>query len=67
MNWIPVSSRKIAAVAWQDNTLFIRFKNEAVYRYETVGKAEFNKFINASSLESALSQLDKRHPYSRVN
>ena len=67
MIWIPVSSSRMNAVAWQDNTLFVRFKDGVIYRYENVSRIEFNEFINSPSLGSALSRLDKRHPYSRAN
>lgn len=67
MNWMPVSSSRMNAVAWQDNTLFVQFKDGAIYRYESVSRIEFEEFINSPSLGSSLSRLDKHHPYSRVN
>lgn len=67
MEWMSVSSSRMDAVAWQDNTLFVQFKDGAIYRYENVSRTEFDEFINSSSLGSYLSRLDKRHTYSRVN
>jgi len=51
------------AVGWENNTLYVRFKNGQVYVYENVSKSEYESFMNSSSLGSALSQLDKVHSY----
>lgn len=66
LDWMPVPSSRMNALAWQDNTLFIRFKDASVYRYENVSRLEFEEFITSSSLGSSLSRLDKRHPYRRI-
>lgn len=63
MNMISVSSSRMNAVGWENNTLYVRFKNGQVYAYENVSKSEYESFINSSSLGSSLSQLDKVHPY----
>jgi len=42
------------------------FHNGVVYQYYNVSKNEYLDFINSSSLGSALSKLDKVHPYSRI-
>lgn len=62
----PVSSSRIANVGWENNTLEVQFHNGAVYQYHGVSQAEYQAFMNAPSLGSALSKLDKVHPYNRV-
>lgn len=61
-----VSSSRIRSVGWEDDTLEIEFHNGAVYQYYNVSQDEYLDFINSSSLGSALSKLDKVHPYNRV-
>jgi hypothetical protein len=62
----PVSSSRISSVGWENNVMEVGFPDGAVYQYRNVSQAEYNNFLNASSLGSALSKLDKIHPYSRV-
>lgn len=66
MNLIPVSSSRMSAVGWQDNTMYIKFKNGQVYAYDNVSNYEYQSFINSSSLGSALSIFDKQHSYRKV-
>lgn len=61
-----VSSSRIRSVGWSDNTLEVEFKDGAVYQYHSVSEIEYQAFINSGSLGSALSRLDKVHPYNRV-
>lgn len=62
----PVSSSRIASVGWENNTLEVQFHNGAVYQYHGVSEPEYRNFLNSPSLGSALSRLDKVHPYNRV-
>jgi hypothetical protein len=62
----PVSSSRINSVGWSNNTLEVEFKNGVVYQYHGVTSSEYQSFMNSPSLCSALSQLDKKHPYNRV-
>lgn len=48
MNFIPVSSSDIAAIAIDGNDLVIKFKSGGIYKYVNAAK-EFNNLINASS------------------
>lgn len=61
-----VSSSRISSVGWSNNTLEIEFKDGAIYQYHGVSEAEYQNFINSPSLGSALSRLDKIHPYNRI-
>ena len=67
MQRYPVSSSRIANVGWENDTLEIQFHNGAVYQYYNVSKSEYQSFMNAPSLGSALSRLDKVHQYRRVS
>lgn len=62
----PVSSSRIRSVGWTGSTLEVEFKDGAVYQYAGVTNSEYSAFMNSSSLGSALSDLDKKHPYHRV-
>lgn len=66
MQRYPVSSSRIANVGWENNTMEVQFHNGVVYQYHGVSQAEYQSFLNSPSLGSALSRLDKVHPYNRV-
>ena len=61
-----VSSSRISSVGWSNDTLEVEFKNGVVYQYHNVSESEYHSFMNSPSLGSALSQLDKVHPYNRI-
>lgn len=63
----PVSSSRIRSVGWEDNTLEVEFHDGVIYHYFNVSREEYLSFMYSSSLGSALSVLDKKHPYRRVN
>ncbi len=63
MNLLPVSSSRMNSVGWEDNTMYIQFKNGQIYAYENVSKSEYEDFINSPSLGSALCRFDKIHSY----
>lgn len=66
MNMRPVSSSRIREVGWEDNILYVRFHDGALYAYYNVSKDEYQRFLNSPSLGSELSRLDKKHPYRRL-
>lgn len=61
-----VSSSRILSVGWENNVMEVEFHNGAVYQYHGVTQSEYQVFLSSSSLGSALSKLDKIHPYNRV-
>lgn len=61
-----VSSSRIANVGWENNVMEVQFHNGRIYQYHGVSLAEYQNFLNAPSLGSALSKLDKIHPYNPV-
>lgn len=66
MQRYPVSSSRMTSVGWENNTMEVQFNDGAVYQYHGVSNMEYKSFLNSPSLGSALSQLDKIHPYNRV-
>ena len=44
----------------------VQFHNGAIYNYYNVTFNEFRDFMNAPSLGSELSKIDKTHQYERV-
>lgn len=66
MNLVPVSSSRMSKIGWEDNTLYVQFKNGVIYAYFNVSQSEYQDFMNSPSLGSALSRLDKIHPYRKL-
>lgn len=66
MNLYPVSSSRMSKVGYENNTMYVQFKDGSIYAYLNVSASEYNDFINSPSLGSALSRFDKIHPYHRV-
>ena len=66
MNMQPVSSSRMREVGWENNTMYIRFNDGALYAYYDVSHSEYLNFINSSSLGSELSRLDKIKRYKRL-
>ncbi len=62
-----VSSSRIVSIGWEDEVLEVEFKNGVIYQYYNVSHSEYIDFMNSPSLGSALSILDKRHPYRPIN
>lgn len=63
MNLKPVSSSRMDKVGFENNTMYIQFKNGKIYAYKNVSQSEYENFIHSPSLGSALSEFDKIHPY----
>ncbi|MCL2841802.1 MAG: KTSC domain-containing protein [Defluviitaleaceae bacterium] len=53
-------------MGWANNTLEVEFHDGSVYQYHGVSQQEYINFMKSPSLGSALSVLDKIHPYNRV-
>ena len=54
------------AVGWNEDTMYIQFKNGALYAYYNVSESEYKAFISSPSLGQALNTFQHRHPYRRV-
>ena len=48
MDFINVESSNIAAIAFKDNKIFVKFKNNKIYSYDYT-EEEFKRFQNAPS------------------
>ena len=66
MNWIPVSSSRMEAVAHDGKEMYIRFTDGAVYAYANVTTSDFNNFLNSPSLGRELVTFQRLHPYRPV-
>ena len=67
MQWDPVSSSRISAVAWEDGITYMRFRTDgAVYGYKNVTPEQHAEFLRSPSLGKALELFEKQHPYFRV-
>lgn len=67
MNLRPVSSSRMDAVGWENNTMYIRFKNGSIYAYSNVSESEYHRFISSYSLGHELVNFQQRHPYIRIS
>lgn len=65
-NLIPVRSSRMNAVGWNEGTMYIQFKNGALYAYYNVSEPEYKAFISSPSLGQALNTFQHRYPYRRV-
>ena len=69
MDWVPVKSRMLAAVAYSDHwqQLYLRFRSGDVYCYRGVPVERYAGLLAAESKgEYARSQIFNRYPYQRV-
>lgn len=67
MNLKPVPSSRMNAVGWEKNTMYIQFKNGALYAYSNVSESEYLSFISSSSLGHELVNFQRLHPYKRID
>lgn len=67
MQRTSVSSSRISSIGWEKDVMEVEFHDGAVYQYYGVTLAEYQNFLNAPSLGSALSKLDKIHRYKRID
>lgn len=67
MNLLPVSSSRMDAVGWENNTMYIQFKNGVIYAYSNVSHSEYLSFISSSSLGHELENFQRLHAYRRIN
>jgi len=63
----PVSSSNIAAVGYEDGTVYVQFLNGTSYVYKGVPEHEFKNLLTASSVGSYLNRNFKNvYPYERA-
>lgn len=70
MDYREVKSSNIAAVAHEDETLGVKFKNGTEYHYQGVSRALFETLSAAASIGRAFNELIKSkpndYPFARV-
>lgn len=68
MQWISVSSTRMAAVAHNNQTkiMYIRFHDEAVWYYADVNETQFKAFMSSPSLGRALNSFQRGRRYGRT-
>ena len=59
LSWVEVESSQIESVAWDNETLFVRFQNGNVYSYEEVEEEEYKALLNAESVGKHFSKYIK--------
>lgn len=69
MNWIPVSSSNLSAVAYDSSsqTLYIQFRSSGTYAYYNVPASVYDGLMNAASHGQYHAAFIKNsHGYSKV-
>ena len=69
MNWVPVKSRMLAAVAYNDDwqQLYLRFRSGDIYCYRGVPVDRYRELLAADSKgEYARGHILNRYPYQRI-
>lgn len=69
MNWVPVRSKMLAAVAYSDDwqQLYLRFRSGEVYCYRGVAVERYQELLAANSKgEYARSHIFNRYPRQRI-
>ena len=68
-NMEPVASSNVAAIGYEAETctLFVRFNDGSLYKYDDVSLETYRSFISASSKGRFVwRQLRDKYPYSRI-
>ena len=69
MNWVPVKSKMLAAVAYNDDwrQLYLQFRSGEIYCYRDVPAEEHQGLLAADSKgEYARSHVFNRYSYQRI-
>ena len=61
MEWHPVSSSMLSAVAYGDGTLYARYKSGVVYPHPDVPESTFRALLNSTSKGQFFNQHIKPH------
>lgn len=67
MNWVPVSSSNLNAVAYENGILYIQFKSGSIYSYDNVPQSVYQELMSASSHGKYFSAyIRNSYPYRRI-
>lgn len=71
MQWNKVESSNIAAVAYEDQKMYVQFHNGGEYQYDNVPVEVYNEVLEAESVGRAFHRLVKSqssyYPFTRLN
>lgn len=56
VDWTNVESSNVEAVAWEDETLYVKFLNGTYYKYNGVSQEVYNNLVTADSVGKFLNQ-----------
>lgn len=62
MQYQEVKSSNIAALAHENDTLGVKFKNGTEYHYQGVSSSTFEKVVGAASVGRTFNELIKSNP-----
>lgn len=62
MDWKKVESSNIAAIAYKDDCLYVKFLEGNIYKYFNVPFEVFTQLLEADSVGRAFHQLVKSNP-----
>lgn len=64
MRWINVKSSNVKSIAWEKNSLFVKFKSspETMYKYSPVSVEGFGKILTTESIGSLLNKEIIKNP-----
>ncbi len=68
MKFIDVESSNLKAVSYNTETeeLFVKFKNESVYKYDEVSAEEFCLLLFAESIGSYFNKSFRKHKFTKI-
>lgn len=65
------NSSQIAAIAWENDTLQVRFHSGSTYEYQNVRKSLFQEMLNATKPSNVFNSKIKNHqdlyPYKKLD
>lgn len=70
MKWVPVKSRMLAAVAYNDDwkQLYLKFRSGEVYCYRDVPAEQYEELLAADSKGTYVrGHILKQYPYQRID
>lgn len=61
MDRVPVASRAVTSIGWEDSILEAEYPNGDVYDYTPISKREYNDLMASQSIGSALAAIRRTH------
>jgi len=71
IDWNPVESSNIQALAYDGVFMYVRFLSGGIYRYGNVPESVYQELLNAESVGGSFHRLIKKnpdkYPYQKLN